>query len=583
VLACTVFTFGAWLVCSNSSWHNAFFAPGGLSENHAQLLNRQGEKRCQACHERGDQGWSRWVAATFGIDASTNEPGSFQQVQGPRIATRQSDLCLACHEKQMPRENARGPHHRPPDELAQRTTIAAARKEAAVVPRSKDEIACAACHREHHGADADLSEMREQTCHTCHQTQFHSFSNDHPEFVNWPYERRTRIAFDHASHSLRHFVDAQREFVCTTCHTQHQSGQMLAVQGYSSCAECHDKKIEQSASTGVPVVALPMLDVELLRESGIALGNWPEAATGDFDGTLPPVMRAMLNLDPEVSQALSLLGPDFDFLDLDLDDPAQVAAVGQVAVGIKRMVARIVDDVNPVGPSESARWPLGHAGLATLARAARDWFPDLASFGSAKDDEIPIGQMDSDTSTNSGLTNPDSSLKISDRIAAHDVRYQRWSIQPETAQVHYRPAGHDDPLMQRWLDMVAHQAGTDWEDLPSSLFGEGASGQCVTCHSVESDLRGRMHVQWRSKQIAGARRFTRFVHTPHLTLAGYMDCEACHRIREHADLLATYRQEHAALFDPGFEPLNRSGCAECHNRRGAGEGCMKCHSYHVLD
>ena len=77
---------------------------------------------------------------------------------------------------------------------------------------------------------------------------------------------------------------------------------------------------------GVPMFALPTLDVDALREAGHDIGPWPEEATGDFDGRLPPVMKLLLAGDPAAAEAMATLGADFDFFDVDPDDPEQLAA-----------------------------------------------------------------------------------------------------------------------------------------------------------------------------------------------------------------------------------------------------------------
>ena len=56
-------------------------------------------------------------------------------------------------------------------------------------------------------SQADLTAIDNVACQTCHQQRYESFAGDHPDFGIWPYERRTRIAFNHASHRDKHFVE----------------------------------------------------------------------------------------------------------------------------------------------------------------------------------------------------------------------------------------------------------------------------------------------------------------------------------------------------------------------------------------
>jgi hypothetical protein len=124
------------------------------------------------------------------------------------------------------------------------------------------------CHQEHHGATHDLTYMSDAACQACHQEQFHSFATDHPEFDRWPNERRTRIAFDHASHQAKHFPAEKEAFACTLCHQQAASGFQETLGYGASCAKCHDSDLATSWETGIPFVSLPMLDTDALRSHG---------------------------------------------------------------------------------------------------------------------------------------------------------------------------------------------------------------------------------------------------------------------------------------------------------------------------
>ena len=89
-----------------------------------------------------------------------------------------------------------------------------------------NDIACATCHREHHGAQFNLTAMDNVACQSCHQQRYESLATDHPDFGIWPYERRTRIVFNHASHSGKHFAEKKQAFDCRTCHVSDTSGRV---------------------------------------------------------------------------------------------------------------------------------------------------------------------------------------------------------------------------------------------------------------------------------------------------------------------------------------------------------------------
>lgn len=183
-----------------------------------------------------------------------------------------------------------------------------------------DPIACAACHREHHGPHHDLTFMTSAQCNHCHTRQFASFAEGHPEFQEWPYQRRTRIAFTHAAHQTRHFPEERVDFQCSTCHQAGNGEIVSSVTFERGCAQCHDHKIKQSFAEGVPIISLPLLDVELLADYGFPVDQWPEQARGDFDGALPPLVWLLLSADPAATSALERLGSDFEFGDVNPDD-----------------------------------------------------------------------------------------------------------------------------------------------------------------------------------------------------------------------------------------------------------------------
>src|SRR5690606_17932627 len=119
--------------------------------------------------------------------------------------------------------------------------------------------------------------MNDTACQSCHQQQYERFSTNHPDFGRWPYERRTRIIFNHASHEAKHFAEKKQAFDCRTCHVEDSTGAVQLLASYeASCAACHDEKIATSVAKGVPILALPTLDVDALQTAGHAIGAWPE-------------------------------------------------------------------------------------------------------------------------------------------------------------------------------------------------------------------------------------------------------------------------------------------------------------------
>ena len=176
-------------------------------------------------------------------------------------------------------------------------------------------------------------------CQGCHSSRFRSFEQDHPEFYNFPYERRTRIQFNHASHLDQHFSRKERTvFDCNGCHRPHEAGrQMLTRTFEKTCAECHAKQIVADTQ---PVFVIPALDLESLEDREVDIGSWPEEG---FEGISAP-MRLMLSARPGLRSALALVDEIEDLEDLSDEDEVtdeHLEAVATVAWSIKSLLAEI--------------------------------------------------------------------------------------------------------------------------------------------------------------------------------------------------------------------------------------------------
>lgn len=328
-ISVTVFTIGTLLILFNSPFRNEFVVPGSLVSSHAQILAGQGADRCAACHDAAELSFSSWVKDAF---------------TGGSVASKcQSEFCMKCHEKSISREFALNPHNVDPSVLRKRTSqfkhVSFDARMAFKAPvNANNELACSTCHREHHGT-SDLSALTDQQCQTCHVENYHSFETDHPEFTTWPVLRRARIAFDHSSHSLKHFPDKKKQFDCTQCHIDdgHKNVKLLASY-QKSCSQCHQEQILESGRDGLAIFALPMLDLEAIQNAGQDIGSWPENATGDFDGKLPPIMRLLLTADEQVAELLAQSGSDFDLADIDPTDSESVLNACKVVWSIKYLL-----------------------------------------------------------------------------------------------------------------------------------------------------------------------------------------------------------------------------------------------------
>ena len=346
-LAVTAFTVGALLILGTSEYKNDFLAPGPLCSSHAQILAGQGADRCAACHGASDKSLAVWLTDTL--------------TGGRTIPVSQSELCMKCHENSISPDFALNPHSVASSELNKRTE----KFKQASVTSSKSmlgsfgamtgahsaahaEIACSACHREHHGS-ASLTAVTDQQCQTCHTQSFDSFEGNHPEFTNWPQQRRSKIAFDHSTHAMKYFPGKSTEFNCNQCHVDGPHGNVKLLASFEqSCAVCHEQQIHQSGEGGFAIFSLPSIDPEAIADLNLDIGGWPLAATGDFDGSIPPAMRLLLQADPEARKVLDgwhqKFGSKVDFADVDPEAAGDVERAVELVWAIKRLLYELATD-----------------------------------------------------------------------------------------------------------------------------------------------------------------------------------------------------------------------------------------------
>ncbi len=172
VFSAAALAFGFLFVAFAGRTQRTNALPGQLSKEHASM-----QENCEACHAAGAEAPVDWLQVAF----------------FPKAHGSQNQRCLECHHnlKQPFFEN---PHSLNPDHLNAHTERSSQYVKKSLtdhlriphlsVPANeKGEIACASCHREHHGADAKLTEMTSTQCQTCHQQIFAGFSKGHPSFV----------------------------------------------------------------------------------------------------------------------------------------------------------------------------------------------------------------------------------------------------------------------------------------------------------------------------------------------------------------------------------------------------------------
>lgn len=592
------------------------FRPGPLSTPHAQILaGTVTSEKCGACHRQ----------------AALSPLGWLRSAGESHADLRQSDLCLDCHHRMMPENLAFSAHNLP---LSVRTQLAnelrltsldgatesrwlmqAFAPEAVV---DQDNIQCASCHKEHHGADGDLLSMSNDQCQTCHSNRFDSFADSHPAWNRWPYGRGGQIAFDHASHLHKHFPSwksGAEKFVCAKCHPESSSGsgdpaglsgELLRTSSYeNSCKVCHDESMNLQAGEGIDFVSLPILPKSALA----GVESWPSSATGFADGIIPPLTELLLRSDPEAAALLRKL-PGADVSRLSVDDTQLHARMPILAVALQDLIREfgqqgqtaIGQRLKQLGISQRSFQPvLRSLPPQLISSAGNQWFSgrsisDPASANLA----LPVSKIrlvvagDDDLLGESLLIGGDESgdLLDEDPLSAHSsdadplaididssatvqsilpasslVRFGGWYRDDQRLAITYRGHGHADPVMVGMIETFA-QLG-DGDPVKSRFFSDASVRSCVTCHVGATTLPAT----WKSTALVGRRsEFTKFSHRPHLNVSALGDCVYCHKIGS-AD-----PSHHSSV---EFQPLDVQTCAACHNAKAAGDNCTKCHRYHI--
>ena len=150
----------------------------------------------------------------------------------------------------------------------------------------------------------------------------------------------------------------------------------------------------------------------------------------------------------------------------------------------------------------------------------------------------------------------------------------------------YRPGGHGDRFLKRWLDLAGHAMASGRpgaKSLFADLGSPDAPGKCTKCHSVDKLADGTVKVNWASRMpTPGHQEFTRFVHGPHFTLlTDNTGCATCHAFNTDADYASSFDDRDPSTYHSNFEPITRETCGQCHVAKQAGNTCIECHNYHV--
>ena len=619
-------TLGILLLAYAGPWRESFISAGELGFQHRTIV--QG---CAGCH----------------IDMDDDNVNGNNLADG--TAHSMSENCLGCHDFGG---HGLQIHSVAPARIASLTEVAQAKADltepplllalARLMPGARayteGELPCARCHSEHHGKDFDARQLGDMQCQACHAVQFSSFADGHPDFTSYPYERRTRIIFDHARHEGAHYGDTDRAFQCSDCHQPDAAGRQMTLKPFdSSCLDCHGKskttspsKVyhhgNQIAGGGYNIVffTLPRIDLKVLEKKKIDIGFWPEGTRkASRDGLtrlgITPFTELLISADPAVAAALARLNDkNVQLRSLRKAKTQDLADVAEVIWAIKELLIEIegVDD---------GALPLRHRldrilqrKLSTREVAALNgqiprlmfrtaltaWFPwpeDAKQPDLYK--EVEHYREMRCASDPQRCTQPREASEAEQEGEAIGVQWVKtgdWGRNRYSLQ--YRVSGHADDFLQAWLDlgfelskspMTINKAGKAiYDELADSGADPGESkgpGRCMKCHSLEVGNGQLIGINWKPFQPrTDLHTFTVFRHEPHLQLGDQQACIVCHEMQssEKSDsaktvALASYASPSVTDFTGNFTPMTKETCVDCHTAIAAGDTCLSCHNYHV--
>ncbi|MGF1622994.1 MAG: hypothetical protein ACFCUR_20585 [Rhodomicrobiaceae bacterium] len=375
----------AWALIGTNG--QQFLSPGPLISAHRTIEN------CDTCHTQSKLGKFGWIQRLL-HDESANDVKA----------------CIACHEVNG---DVLFAHTAKKSELesAQQRLLKisqgiprplSAQVRNAIFPELHlrlSNMKCANCHKEHRGANFNLEAISDEQCQACHVVQFDSFDGNHPAFDNYPFKRRTRLIYDHASHFGRFFPQTRERNLgrkipstCSNCHTSYKSRQQMMFTSFDqTCSTCHLDQIlgkeQVSGRKGIAFLTLPGVDLATLRERNAAIGEWPEFSEAE----VTPFMKVLLSRREQGLELLRTIN-QLDLMDLSRATDQEIDAVTKFIWEIKGLYYALVTGaasdvmahIDPRRQGASSGQRLISTLTANLQRdviiaAQQEWLPNLGT------------------------------------------------------------------------------------------------------------------------------------------------------------------------------------------------------------
>ncbi len=516
--------------------------PGQLSGGHENFTAKKG---CATCHTPHGSDPVGWFKASW-------SPGSLSQA------------CESCHAFSGP---ATAPHN-------EQFKSAGAQKA----------TECTMCHTEHKGMGEKITQMSDSQCSACHEKQFKSFSQGHPNFSkDYPSRRRTAIAFDHTSHLTKHFenkrfVDKAPKDRCISCHNVTKASRNVPVRPFEeSCARCHESQISKRELVlfTLPEFEENPFDMEAVGEACGPTAEAREAAGDQFaDLTEKLANLASGGANPVAAAALQ----------------AELAALkGQLGFGELPDSGEEYESVSTETLPPTATFLLGledGEDVEAYSEPVRDLIMGTIENGHEALLAALKGRGDANTLLN------DLSPELLRGIGcawAGNVEYEAptdavsggWFA--DALSLRYRPLRHADPVAKAWINLAAVGGEGVTDELRDMLLSRSEGpGACTKCHSVSqvAAKSEKLSIEWafggQSKQ-----RHLNYSHGPHLNLLGPgASCQSCHKLNQKADYAAAFKQQDPLKFESNFNSIENETCTTCHAKGQVRQECTLCHEYH---
>ncbi|WP_372366246.1 hypothetical protein [Candidatus Uabimicrobium sp. HlEnr_7] len=598
----------------------SFASPGSLTAPHSAITAKlEGQDDCSICHTAGKGDALAWVGEAFA---------------GHNSKLSESHKCLDCHRQQGDKRGKEAESfalriHGISDERLQSSTEKVSKKKDSVelfpladftnmkksfvtslasrevvkeVVDGKNkyhQVACSTCHREHHGRDYNLTKLTNEQCQTCHSIKFSSFAHGHPMFDHFPYERRTRIMFDHTTHFGEYFKQKKNEGMknipnkCNACHKLDEGEHLMVVKTFEqTCIQCHEKDILKQ-DEDIPVIRFPGFLMEDFYAQSKKFrmrpkfNKWPSVDEEDT-GEATDFMRMLLSKekafeDQDLSEYLETWISDIVAESPADEEKNEIKAINAYV----SMIQGLCDEIAKEDTSALKERLEKILKISVDNETLKNLFPNVA-------DMLQVVQA---------RVLPPINPKRKQRFSAFEFEEKElptgWYFSEYTLK--YRPAKHGDTVMKTWLELMARSYNKDDENKEDEVQGNThyvfqALNRCVKCHSIDKseDKDAVWKINWKPNKPSNQGRFNRFSHAPHLALLDDVGCVKCHTLKktmpvegEKHDLFVKdkynkiYENKDPHKFMSNFEFMKKDLCSQCHVKSRAGDNCTLCHNYHV--